>query len=211
MSTLAVPRPVGSILLTGIRWQTYETLLADLRDRPIRLTYDRGKLEIMAPTFNHERSKRQIGRLVETLAEDSDVEILSGGLTTFRREELERGLEPDDCFYIANVPAVLDKLEIDLRIDPPPDLALEIDISSSSLDRMAIYAALRIPEVWRYDGYDLLVYHLARKSTYRRAERSAAFPHLNLKRFSEFIRQNVGLGHNSLVKQFRKWLRAESA
>src|SRR6266702_3350438 len=120
MTTLAVPRP-SSILLTGIRWQTYETLLADLRDRPIRLTYDHGKLEIMAPTFNHERSKRQIGRLVETLAEENDLEILSGGSTTFRREDLERGLEPDDCFYIANVPAVLDKSEIDLRIDPPPD------------------------------------------------------------------------------------------
>ena len=95
------PSPRG-VLLSGIRWETYEALLTDLRDGPMRLTYDRGRLEIMAPAFNHERCKRQIGRLVETMAEVEDRPIISGGSTTFRLEDLERGLEPDECYYIAH-------------------------------------------------------------------------------------------------------------
>jgi len=197
------------ILLDGVRWETYEALLTDLRDRPIRLTYDRGRLEIMAPLFNHERCKRQIGRLVETAAEESNMAIISGGSTTFRREDLERGLEPDDCFYIANLPAVLGKETIDLRIDPPPDLALEIDITSSSLDRMEIYAALGIPEVWRYDGRRLRVYLLGKNRAYREVRRSRAFPCLDLKRVGKFIRENVGLDDSNLVKQFRIWLQSQ--
>ena len=205
-SARAISTPRG-ILLDGVRWQTYESLLADLGNRPIRLTYDRGRLEIMAPLFNHERCKRQIGRLVETAAEESNRPIISGGSTTFRREDLERGLEPDDCFYLANLPAVLGKETIDLRIDPPPDLALEIDITSSSLDRMGIYSALGIPEVWRYDGRELRVHLLGKKNTYRESRRSAAFPDLDVKQLSKFIRDNVGLDDSLFVKHFRAWLR----
>src|SRR5437870_8588224 len=114
----------------------------------------------MAPTFNHERCKRKVGRVIETLAEETNRPIVSGGSTTFRREDLERGLEPDDCFYLANVAAILGKEEIDLRFDPPPDLALEIEISRSSLDRMSIYAALGVPELWRFNGQHLQVFIL---------------------------------------------------
>src|ERR1700675_3698519 len=105
------PLLTKGILLSGIGWHTYEALLADLKNRPIRLTYDRGNLEIMAPTFNHERCKPKGGRIVETLAEETNQPIVSGGSTTFRREDLERGLEPDDCFYLANVAAILGKEE----------------------------------------------------------------------------------------------------
>ena len=133
MSVIATPMPNApgreapflptAIMLSGIGWRTYEALLADLKNRPIRLTFDRGNLEIMAPTFNHERCKRKVGRVIETLAEETNQAIVSGGSTTFRREDLERGLEPDDCFYLTNASAILGKEEIDLRTDPPPDLA----------------------------------------------------------------------------------------
>src|SRR5205823_13742873 len=93
---------VGQMLLTGISWQTYESLLTDFGDRPIRLTYDRGSLEIMAPAFRHEGTAKWIGELVEVLAEELSVPYFGAGSTTFRREDLERGLEPDECFYFTN-------------------------------------------------------------------------------------------------------------
>src|SRR5437867_3804600 len=120
----SAPAPVKTprgILLSGIRWQTYEALLADLGDRPIRLTYDQGNLEIMAPSFDHERCKRQVGRVVETIAEEKGLKFVAGGSTTFRLEVLEKGLEPDDCFYIQNVDRILTRKQIDLHVDPPPD------------------------------------------------------------------------------------------
>jgi Uma2 family endonuclease len=196
----------GGIVLSGVSWPTYEALLADLKDRPIRLTYDRGNLEIMAPTFNHERCKRKVGRVIETLAEETSQPIVSGGSTTFRREDLERGLEPDDCFYLANVPAILGKEEIDLRIDPPPDLALEIDISRSSLDRMSIYAALKIPELWRFNGLRLQVFVWQESGAYARTSTSPTFPMLDLTQLEEFLNQNIGLDDGGLVKAFRLWL-----
>jgi Uma2 family endonuclease len=128
----------GPVVLGGVRWQTYEALLHDLGDRHIRLTYDRGSLEIMAPLLRHERYAETLAQLVKALAAFARVRVFSAGSTTFRREDLERGLEPDRCFYIRNADAVVGKLEIDLSTDPPPDLAIEIDIMSSCLDRLGI-------------------------------------------------------------------------
>jgi Uma2 family endonuclease len=195
-----------SIVLSGIAWRTYEALLADLSDGRVRLTYDRGSLEIMAPTFNHERSKRKIGRVVETLAEEINQPIVSGGSTTFRREDLARGLEPDDCFYLANVPAILGKLEIDLRVDPPPDLALEIEVSRSVLDRLGIYAALGVPELWCYDGHHLKVFVL-RAGAYVPSAVSPAFPMVDMGRLEVFLSESIGLDDGGLVKAFRAWLK----
>jgi Uma2 family endonuclease len=207
------PAPTGPrraagerILLSGIRWATYQVLLTDLKDHPIRLTYDRGSLEIMAPTFNHERCKRQLGRLVETLAEEGGKALVAGGSTTFHRQDLERGLEPDDCFYLAHAAAVLGKAEIDLRHDPPPDLALEIDITRSSLDRLAIYAALGVPEVWRFDGRRLEVYLRRGDGTFGLSTQSLSFPTLPLPEFEAFLLENAGLDDSALVRLFRGWI-----
>jgi Uma2 family endonuclease len=214
MSTATLPPPARpsepagrSVLLSGIRWDTYESLLCDLRDRPTRLTYDRGELEIMAPSFNHERCKRQLGRVVETVADETGQRYISGGSTTFRRADLERGLEPDDCFYLVNVQWVLGKSEIDLRTDPPPDLALEIDITASSLDRLAIYAALGIPEVWRFDGSNLQVLCLSAAGEYQAAATSRAFPALDLKALESFLVDHLGADDGTFVSELRAWLR----
>src|SRR5262249_518426 len=142
----------GPVVLSGVRWHTYEALLHDLGGRHIRLTYDRGNLEIMAPLFRHERYADVLAELVKALARAAKRRTGGAGSTTFRREDLERGLEPDRCFYIDNLVAVAGKLELDPAHDPPPDLAIEVDIWSSSLNRLEIYAALGVPEVWRYDG-----------------------------------------------------------
>jgi Uma2 family endonuclease len=209
----SVPAPVRTprgILLSGIRWKTYEALLADLEDRPIRLTYDRGNLEIMAPTFNHERCKRKVGRVVETVAERASVPFLSGGSTTFRLEDLEKGLEPDGCFYIQNVAAVLRKKRIDLRVDPPPDLAIEIDIYSSSVDRLGIYAALGVPELWRHDGEALTVHLLDSNGQYMSSQRSQTFPGLDLAGIADFLRENMSVDDGTFVRKMRQWLRKKN-
>ena len=120
----------------------------------------------MSPSSMHERYNCLFRRMIETLTEELAIPIKGAGSTTFKREDLERGLEPDSCFYLANERRIRGKRELDLTIDPPPDLAIEIDITSSSLDRQGIYAALGVPEIWRFDGESLRVYQLQPDGTY---------------------------------------------
>src|SRR5262249_54893083 len=138
------------LVLRDIDWKTYNRLLRAFAERPgIRLTYDRGTLEIMSPSHGHDTDARFLGRLVVTLTEELGLPIKGGGSTTFRRRRRRRGLEPDDCYWIANEPRVRGKRKINLRVDPPPDLCIEVDVTHSSLNRLSIYAALNVPEVWR--------------------------------------------------------------
>ena len=142
------------VLLKNISWQTYRSLIKDFEQQPaMRLTYDRGLLEIRMPLDPHETYKKLLGRFVEALTEELGIETRSLGSRTCTREDLARGLEPDQCYYIQNESAVWNKEQIDLRQDPPPDLVIEIDITSSSINRLDIYADIGVPEVWRYDGH----------------------------------------------------------
>ena len=148
------------IVLHNIAWSTYEAILADMEDQVIHLTYDHGELEIMSPSDKHERIKRLIGRMVEVMTEVLGIPIRSAGSTTFKKQMLHRGLEPDECYYVTHEEQLWGRDTIDLLVDPPPDLAIEVDISRSSLDRMGIYAALGVPEVWRYEDGDVVAYVL---------------------------------------------------
>ena len=163
----------------------------------------------MAPSYRHENFASALGRFVTVLCEEFEIAFKSGRTTTFRREDMDRGLEPDDCFYIRNVAKVLGKDEIDLTVDPPPDLAIEIDIASSSLDRMGIYAALRVPEVWRFDGDELVVYCLQPNGEYEECEISPTFPMLPLPRVVEFLKQSATMDDLTLVRKFRAWVRTQ--
>lgn len=146
------------IILPNISWQTYQSLSKDFEQEPaIRLTYEGGALEIRMPLDPHETYKKLLGRLVETTTEELDIEIRSLGSRTCAREDLARGLEPDQCYYIQNEALVRGVEQIDLNKFPPLDLALEIDITSSSLNRLSIYALLGVLEVWRYDGQTLSI------------------------------------------------------
>src|ERR671939_1507804 len=160
MATVLSP-PEQRVILHNVRWETYERLLADLQDSSApRLTYDRGTLEIMSSSSEHERYNRTIAQVVEELAVEMEIDLDNLGSTTFRREDLDRGFEPDSCFYIQNAVRVRGKKRIDLTVDPPPDLVIEIDITSPSLDKFPIYAAVGVPEVWRYDGTHVTMYRL---------------------------------------------------
>lgn len=193
-------------LLNGIRWETYQALALDLAENPSKkLTYNQGILEIMTPLPEHELNKRFLGRIVETTTEVLGLEVYSLGSTTWSREDLQRGIEPDECYYITNEAIIRGKLNFDLNIDPPPDLALEVDITSSSLDRLSIYASLGIGEVWRFDGKNLFIYVL-QNSAYQLQTRSSVLSILSKEDILRFLQKRKEMGENALLKEFRQWL-----
>lgn len=198
-------------LLYNIDWQGYEKLLDILGDRHIRVTYDRGNLELMSPSHRHESYAALLGRLIEALTEELGVPIKSGRSTTFKREDMARGLEPDECYYIQHEPQVRGRKAIDLTVDPSPDLALEVDITHSSLNRMGIYAALKVPELWRFDGHTLRVYILQPDGQSALSDRSAAFPFLPLAEIVRFLQLSDTMDETSLVRSFRAWVQSQIA
>lgn len=164
------------VILHGVSWQTYERLLAEhLESSGTRFTYDRGTLEIMLLSLRHERLKQTLNALVEIFAEELQIDFLNAGSTTFRREDLARGFEPDTCFYFVRAEYIRQKDEIDLTTDPPPELVVEVDITSPSLDKFSLFAALGVPEVWRYDGRQVGIFHLA-ASAYAAVHESVTLP-----------------------------------
>lgn len=208
MSTVRVPRR-QRLILEGVDWQTYSRLLRTFAERPgIRLTYDRGTLEIMSPSHAHDIDSRFLGRLVVTLTEELGLPVKSGGSTTLRRRKKRRGLEPDECFWIKNEALVRSLRVLRLHKDPPPDLAIEVDVTSSSLDRMSIYAALAIPEVWRLDAEGLSFHHLQPDSTYAKATHSQTFPFVTPADLTGFANRRIQDGDNAVVQDFRRWIRA---
>jgi Uma2 family endonuclease len=207
-STLA-PAAEQRLVLPGSDWRTYTGLLRALEGHPaVRLTYDRGVLELMTLSHEHESYGRFLGRLVVTLTEELGLPIKEGGSTTFRRRRRRRGLEPDNCYWIQNEPAVRGKLQLDLRTDPPPDLAIEVDVSHSSLDRLGIYAALGVPEVWRYDG-KALTFHVLAGTAYTAASHSPTFPFLAPADVLRFLALRASRDENDVVREFRAWVRQQ--
>ncbi|QIR40218.1 Uma2 family endonuclease [Tolypothrix sp. PCC 7910] len=199
------------VILRNISWQTYQFLVKDFEQQPaMRLTYDRGLLEIRMPLDPHETYRKLLGRLVEALSEELEIEIRSLGSRTCDREDLGRGLEPDQCYYIQNEQAVWDKEQIDLSKDPPPDLAIEVDITSSSINRLDIYTDLGVPEVWRYDGQNLIMYHLENQQ-YQNCSRSIAFPLLTSSEIERFLNLKKTTKENALIRLFREWVRENLA
>lgn len=202
-STLAEQRTV----LRNISWETFESLLKETgEDRGARFAYDCGTLEIMTPLYEHENPKSNLGNFIVALAEELDIEIKSAGSTTLKRKIVKRGIEPDNCYYIQNELAVRDKEELDLEIDPPPDLAIEIDITSTSVNKSQIYAALGVPELWRYNGRVLKFSQLG-DGEYIESEFSLAFPLVSVTDISRFIEQRKIQGEIALLKSFRAWIR----
>ena len=197
------------VLLHNISWRTYRSLISDFESSPaIQLTYDRGTLEIRTPLAPHEASKKLLGRLIEAATEELDLEVRSLGSLTCDREDLERGLEPDQCYYIQNEGLVREIAQINLSKLPPPDLSIEIDITSSSLNRFSIYADLGVPEIWRFDGKKLTFYQL-QNGIYETILHSVALPILTSADLQQFVNLQLTLGENKLIKQFRQWLRSQ--
>ena len=199
------------VILQNVRWATYEGLLTDLANQSsIRLAYDQGTLEIMSPLAEHERINRTLSLLIEILAEELSIDIESLGSTTFKREDLERGFEPDSCFYIQHESSISGKSRIDLTIDPPPDLVVEVDITSGSLDKFPIYAKIGVPEIWRHDGKRLNI-HILSGEEYIETDRSLAFPFLSGAGISGFLENSRDLKRTALLQKFREWIRKQQS
>jgi Uma2 family endonuclease len=160
----------------------------------------------MSPSKVHEHIKRLIGRMVEAFTEELNIDIQSASSTTFKREDLARGFEPDECYYIAHAEVVRGKDDIDMTVDPPPDLVIEVDISRSSLNKFGMYRALGIPEVWRYDGEALRLYVL-HDGDYVEVQQSTVLPQLSSDHLRSFLNQRSSLGETQLMRQFRAWVR----
>ena len=197
-------------LLEGVSWQTYESLLRDVEEskQNVRITYDDGRMSIVSPLPKHEKWKALIGRFVEAIADEKKIPISTFGSTTWKRRDRRKGLEPDECFYIQKEPQVRGQLEFDLRRDPPPDLAIEVDIRRHAVDRLTVYAGLGINEVWTYDGIALETFVLNQATReFDREVFSAAIPLLKPADLKQFLDLFGSTDQNSLIRIVREWTR----
>lgn len=196
-------------LLYDIDWPTYSGLLRAFEtQRGFRLTYDRGMLEIMSPLWEHEGPSGLLGLFIHVLTEELNLPCRLGGSLTLRRRRKRRGLEPDKCYWIANAPRMQGKRQLNLRVDPPPDLAVEVDVTSSSLDRMGIYAVLGVPEIWRWSTGGL-AFHLLENGAYQVRPNSLSFPQLAAVDLVPFLVLWGQTDDVSITRQFREWVRQQ--
>jgi len=206
------PRSDGAqrLLLYDVDWNTYNRLLRALDGRHyLRLTYDQGSLELMTLSYGHETASEFWPRIVVILTMVAGLPIRASGSTTMRRRKKQQGLEPDKCFWITKAHLVLDKDQIDLTKDPPPDLAIEVEVSRSALDRLSIYAALGVPEVWRWDGKTLTFHLLGAKGKYAKSESSGLFPWLRASDLPRFLAMRKQMDGNAVARQFETWVRTQ--
>jgi Uma2 family endonuclease len=194
------------ITLTGIKWLTFKAIMSDVGDgRAWRIAYAEGVLEIRMPLTEHEEPVGMIEHFVGVLVDEMEIEMRQLGALTLEREDLTRAIEPDTCFYIQNESVVRGK-SINLPADPPPDLVVESDYTSSSLNKFSIYASLGVPEIWRYRNQSLLVYQLV-EGNYEQRENSLAFPFLPIAEIPAFIEQSKTIGQRAAVRLFRDRVR----
>jgi len=195
-------------LLRGVPWQTYLSLREAPENHHLRMTYDRGDLEMMSPSAWHERLGYVIGRLIDVWTVELNIDVQSCRTMTFKREDLDRGLEPDNCYYVKHEPLVWDKVDLDLSVDPPPDLAIEIELGGGEVSKMDLYAAFGVPEVWRFDGETLQVCALGADGRYAPRDSSLSFARLPLDEIQRLLRQVGSVRETALVRSFRDWVRA---
>jgi Uma2 family endonuclease len=196
---LTKPQPY-SVILEGVAWDTYECLLRDYEGRDgVRLTYDKGVLELVNPSAEHEEDKQAIDTLIELIALEWDLDFRNLGSTTFKREDLQRGFEPDICFYF---PGTNQEAEED---DAPPDLAVEVDHTNPSLDKMALYAQAGVPEVWRHIPGGALTIFLLRQGVYEISDTSRVLYPLTRTVAEDFLRQSHTLRRPEWARRIREW------
>jgi Uma2 family endonuclease len=203
--------PEQRIIIPGVGWEGYETMLKWVGDGHVRITYDRGDLELMSPSTEHEEYAELFGQLIFLVTLELGIPFLALGTTTWRKQAKDRGLEADKCFYLASLPRIRGKKhKLDLGLDPPPDLAIEIEISRSALNRMGIYAALRVPEVWRFDGETLRIDRLRDDRTYEPAASSRFLP-VPPAEVVRWVAVEEADDDNVWARRLRDWVRATLA
>jgi Uma2 family endonuclease len=196
-----------SVTLENINWQEFEDILEDLGEhRHALMAYYKGVLELKMPLPGHERIKVLISNLLVILLEELGWEWESLGSTTFKSKRMQAGLEPDDCFYIKNYQSMIGKMRLDLDVDPVPDLAIEVDLTS--ITKISAYEALAVPEIWRYRNGKLEI-SLFENGNYINSPVSKTFPSVPvIQGISLFLEKSKDLPMSALRREFRQWLRA---
>lgn len=196
------------LVLDGISWELYERLIREIGNRQIRMTFADGRLEIMSPLPEHEIWGARIGLFIELLCLEQGIPWVPLGSTTFRDASKAKGFEPDKSYYIQNAGAAARmRGAFDPAVNPPPDLSVEIDITRRSIDREPLYAALGVPELWRFDGRRLTVHSLQADGSYEKQTSSRAFPFLPLVEFEKFIRDLDDGDDLEVTRAFQRWVR----
>ncbi|NJN31523.1 MAG: Uma2 family endonuclease [Synechococcales cyanobacterium RM1_1_8] len=215
MVGLAPPRPSSSlpnpgVVLQGISWETYLKMLSEMGEhRACRLAYRQGRLEITMPSDLHEGNKKLLERMLEALTEELEQPLKSFGSTTLNREDLRQGAEPDSCYYIQNANQIVGR-RIDLERDPPPDLVLEVDISSPSTQRMEIYAQLGVAELWRYIQGEVQILQLE-NGRFVACDSSPTFPIVSAAVLNEFLQVAEMQDETAWIRSWRRWIREQLA
>lgn len=201
--------PSGAALgLPDVGWDEYEHLLSELAGRrDLRLTFDRGRLEIVSPLPEHEVFARFIEWMMLVLSEEQRVKVQSTGSATFRTKRAEQGVEADCSYYVQNANRIIGKSKIDLDVDPPPDIAVEIDTTRHSSVKLPVYAALRVPEIWIYDGNHLHI-RVLEDEQYTGRDNSLAFPILTAEAIARFLEESKTEGQSVALASFRAWVKS---
>lgn len=206
-----VSSPERLVILDNVSWETYERLIAEHGERcGTRFTYDEGVLQIMVVSSRHERPNRTLATLIEVLAEEWNIDIQNLGSMTFKRKDLLKGFEPDSCFYIQHAEDIMGRPDIKLPVDPPPDLIIEVDITRESLNRFPVFAAVGVPEVWRFDGARVIFYRLE-SGDYVETSHSLAFTVLTASAATDFLAQSQTLKSTVWLRKVREWARAQQS
>ncbi len=198
--------PAQHLVLTGVSWSYYEQTLEQIGDRPIRVTFLDGNLEIMSPLPEHETAKRAIGRLIETLTLELRWPHKSFGSTPFRQEKRAAGTEADESYYFQDIAAVKGMKRFDPAIHRAPDLAIEVDILNPSIPREPVFARLGVPEIWRFNGSRLIIRLLGQDGAYADAPASRIFPFLSMDVFVAFVLRMINEDETEVVRDFRDWI-----
>jgi Uma2 family endonuclease len=191
-----------------VSWDDYEAMLRIVGERPIRVIYDQGTMEIFMPSFGHDSDANSLGRMVDMLTEELEVDVEGGDTTTHKRKDLGKGAEPDKCYWFGdNARHMRGKRQLDLTRDPAPDLVIEVDVSRTSLDRLKIFAAMGVPEVWRSTGRSLQVLHLQADGTYQTRTASRYFPALSAASIAQFLKDARTADKPTWIRSFRAFVR----
>jgi len=198
-------QPGQQLLVEDVNWQQFESILAELGERRAsRLSYSNGRLEIMVPLAEHEKAKEIIGDMVKILLEARQIAFESLGSTTLKNERMSQAVEPDTCFYIQNQAAVIGKNRLDMSVDPPPDLAIEIDLTSrTQLDN---YQILGVPELWRYARRGLQI-NVLQAEQYMESDVSPTFPNIPIVQLvNQYTQQSQVAGRTRAIQAFKIWV-----
>ena len=202
MSTLLKEESETRIVLENVSWEIFVALADERRGSVPRLSYNEGVLEMMSPKRKHENISCLLGRMIEAYSEIRGIEILSVASVTVKRSDLKKAYEADESYYLTNIDKVLAKEELDFEVDPPPDLVIEVELTSSAIDKLELFAAMQVREVWRHDGTSVQFYRLS-NGRYECIAQSTELPGLSSDLINRYLDQRLQAGETTWIRAFR--------